>query len=232
MATRSRRRCTRSCRRFRSRCCTSTRRCRSSWCAIVERALAKPRDERYQHMSEMLRDLAVYRQQLAGTDSPGGRPCSRRPTAPRLPIGTFQVTPPIPLPSVATPLPAHRCANADAAASGPSPSSAPAPSGVPIVCCCQPSRCSRSPSPPRRCGCRHIRLRSAVLTPASVATPRAARTIDRRLDADRAERVRGGRLRHGRAHCRTRARAGSRQRGRAAAPRSRTCRGDLPWKRA
>src|SRR6476646_4156964 len=30
---------------------------------IVERALAKPRDERYQHMSEMLLDLAVYRQQ-------------------------------------------------------------------------------------------------------------------------------------------------------------------------
>ena len=37
---------------------------------IVERALAKPRDERYQHTSEMLRDLAVYRQQLAALDSP------------------------------------------------------------------------------------------------------------------------------------------------------------------
>ena len=37
---------------------------------IVDRALAKPRDERYQHTSEMLRDLAVYRQQLAALDSP------------------------------------------------------------------------------------------------------------------------------------------------------------------
>ena len=37
---------------------------------IVERALAKPRDERYQHTSELLRDLAVYRQQLAALDSP------------------------------------------------------------------------------------------------------------------------------------------------------------------
>lgn len=40
--------------------------------AIVERALAKPRDERYQHMAEMLRDLAVYRQQLIGHDTPAG----------------------------------------------------------------------------------------------------------------------------------------------------------------
>ncbi len=37
---------------------------------IIERALAKPRDERYQHMSEMLIDLAVYRQRLAALDSP------------------------------------------------------------------------------------------------------------------------------------------------------------------
>ena len=45
--------------------------------AIVERALAKPRDERYQHMAEMLRDLAVYRQQLIGHDTPvGSRPPS------------------------------------------------------------------------------------------------------------------------------------------------------------
>jgi serine/threonine-protein kinase len=45
--------------------------------AIVDRALAKPRDERYQSMSEMLRDLAVHRQQLIAYDSPAfGRPAS------------------------------------------------------------------------------------------------------------------------------------------------------------
>jgi eukaryotic-like serine/threonine-protein kinase len=45
--------------------------------AIVDRALAKPRDERYQQISEMLRDLHLYRQQMAATDSPGlGRPGS------------------------------------------------------------------------------------------------------------------------------------------------------------
>src|SRR4029450_1137548 len=37
---------------------------------IVDRALAKPRDERYQHTSELFRDLAVYRQQIT-LDSPG-----------------------------------------------------------------------------------------------------------------------------------------------------------------
>ena len=44
--------------------------------AIVERALAKPRDERYQHIADMLRDLAVYRQQLAAHDAFGERPLS------------------------------------------------------------------------------------------------------------------------------------------------------------
>jgi serine/threonine protein kinase/tetratricopeptide (TPR) repeat protein len=39
---------------------------------IVDRALAKPRDERYQQTSELLRDLAVCRQQFAGLDSPAG----------------------------------------------------------------------------------------------------------------------------------------------------------------
>ena len=38
---------------------------------IVDCGLAKARDERYQHMSEMLVDLAVYRQRLTGMDSPG-----------------------------------------------------------------------------------------------------------------------------------------------------------------
>jgi serine/threonine protein kinase/tetratricopeptide (TPR) repeat protein len=40
--------------------------------AIVERALAKPRDERYQQMSEMLRDLLAVRQQQVFSESPTG----------------------------------------------------------------------------------------------------------------------------------------------------------------
>ncbi len=40
--------------------------------AIVERALAKPRDERYQHMSEMLRDLLSVRLQDVFSESPTG----------------------------------------------------------------------------------------------------------------------------------------------------------------
>ena len=42
--------------------------------AVVERALAKPRDERYQHMTDMLRDLVVARQQViaAGRPASGG----------------------------------------------------------------------------------------------------------------------------------------------------------------
>jgi serine/threonine protein kinase len=63
---------------------------------MVDRALAKPRDERYQHTSELLRDLAIYRQQLAALDSPGAsrpaisgtRVSSEGPTmlAPALPV--------------------------------------------------------------------------------------------------------------------------------------------------
>src|SRR5262249_35471611 len=37
---------------------------------IVDRALTKPRDERYQHASELVRDLLAYRQQLQALDSP------------------------------------------------------------------------------------------------------------------------------------------------------------------
>jgi hypothetical protein len=44
----------------------------SQMVAIVERALAKPRDERYQQMSEMLRDLLTVRQQLVMSESPTG----------------------------------------------------------------------------------------------------------------------------------------------------------------
>jgi serine/threonine-protein kinase len=38
--------------------------------AIVERAIEKPRETRYQHMGEMLRDLVAYRQHLLITNSP------------------------------------------------------------------------------------------------------------------------------------------------------------------
>ena len=44
----------------------------SQMVAIVERALSKPRDERYQQMSEMLRDLLTVRQQLVMSESPTG----------------------------------------------------------------------------------------------------------------------------------------------------------------
>ncbi|MDQ3346717.1 MAG: serine/threonine protein kinase, partial [Acidobacteriota bacterium] len=69
---------------------------------IVDRGLAKPRDERYQHMSEMLFDLAIYRQQIAGTDSPAsGRtaPAELRTPSDR----PFAVTPGSPLPPMANP---------------------------------------------------------------------------------------------------------------------------------
>ncbi len=46
--------------------------------AVVECALAKPRDERYQNMGEMLRDLAVFRQFSYGDSPMTGRPISDR----------------------------------------------------------------------------------------------------------------------------------------------------------
>ncbi|MGH9314654.1 MAG: protein kinase domain-containing protein, partial [Vicinamibacterales bacterium] len=80
--------------------------------AIVERALAKPRDERYQNMGEMLRDLAVFRQ-LAFVDSPiGGRPISdghRPPSDPWRGRGTPPLAEPPPTTApllTPTPLPA------------------------------------------------------------------------------------------------------------------------------
>jgi predicted Ser/Thr protein kinase/tetratricopeptide (TPR) repeat protein len=71
---------------------------------IVDRALAKPRDERYQHTSEILLDLAVFRQQLT-LDSPGGSrpaPSTLRVTsdAPAAPGDA----PPTPTTRAATPL--------------------------------------------------------------------------------------------------------------------------------
>ena len=78
---------------------------------IIERGLAKPRDERYQHMSEMLLDLAVYRQQLAALDSPAaGRmaPSELRPPSDRpFPAGSTpppQMGHPTPTP-IGTPTP-------------------------------------------------------------------------------------------------------------------------------
>jgi serine/threonine-protein kinase len=57
--------------------------------AIVQRAMAKPRDERYQQMSEMLRDLALVRQQFGPYDTATGRPISgghARPSDPPRPM--------------------------------------------------------------------------------------------------------------------------------------------------
>ena len=71
---------------------------------IVERALAKPRDDRYQHTSDMLRELTLYRQQLTVLDSPaGGRVAPselRRPSD----VPTA-LTPAAPVPAVYTPTP-------------------------------------------------------------------------------------------------------------------------------
>lgn len=57
---------------------------------LVERALAKPRDERYQDLSDLSRDLAIIRQHLSGADAvtmagsglPGHRPQSDPPRTP------------------------------------------------------------------------------------------------------------------------------------------------------
>jgi serine/threonine protein kinase len=46
--------------------------------AVVERALSKPRDERYQNTGEMLRDLAIFRQFSFGDSPMSGRPISDR----------------------------------------------------------------------------------------------------------------------------------------------------------
>ncbi len=76
---------------------------------IVERGLAKPRDERYQQMNEMVLDLAVYRQQLAAMDSPAaGRkaPLDLR-TAPSGPVPVTLVAPAPPPGSGAPPVAPH-----------------------------------------------------------------------------------------------------------------------------
>jgi eukaryotic-like serine/threonine-protein kinase len=84
---------------------------------IVERGLCKDRDERYQHMSEMLVDLAVYRQRLTALDSPGsGRPTpidARTPS--EQPTMLSAVPPPTP---ISTPVPPPTGPISGAAAGG------------------------------------------------------------------------------------------------------------------
>ena len=82
---------------------------------IVERALAKPKDERYQHVGDMLRDLSVYRLELTAMDSPAvGRripsdthlasqmPTVHTPSQP-VPLPTDRVEPNTPAPQTAAP---------------------------------------------------------------------------------------------------------------------------------
>jgi eukaryotic-like serine/threonine-protein kinase len=54
--------------------------------ALVERALSKPRDERFQNMGEMLRELAVFRQFSFGDSPMSGRPISDRNRPPSDPV--------------------------------------------------------------------------------------------------------------------------------------------------
>ena len=68
---------------------------------IVECGLAKARDERYQHMSEMLVDLAVYRQRINALDSPGSGHAA--PTEMRTPSGRPMLLTPSGRPKPLTP---------------------------------------------------------------------------------------------------------------------------------
>ena len=84
---------------------------------IVERALAKPRDDRYQHTSDMLRELTLYRQQLTVLDSPaGGR---STPSELRRPSDVpTALTPAAPVPAVYTPTPLPAPGSAPASTPG------------------------------------------------------------------------------------------------------------------
>ncbi len=85
---------------------------------IVERGLSKARDERYQHMSEMVLDLAVYRQAMNALDSPGsGHPA---PIEVRTPSDHPSEAPTGSMAPVTTPI-----------GSSPPPHSGPPPSGAP-----------------------------------------------------------------------------------------------------
>ena len=84
---------------------------------IVERALAKPRDDRYQHTSDMLRELTLYRQQLTVLDSPAaGR---STPSELRRPSDVpTALTPAVPVPAVYTPTPLPAPVSAPASTPG------------------------------------------------------------------------------------------------------------------
>ena len=117
---------------------------------VVERALAKPRDDRYQHTSDMLRELTLYRQQLTALDSPAGgrstaelRPPSDVPTAP---------TPAVPVPAVYTPTPVPVAAPASTPGERALPTGlivvAVLALGVAILAIWMTSRSTTPPSPP------------------------------------------------------------------------------------
>jgi serine/threonine protein kinase len=92
--------------------------------AIVERALEKPRDARYPHMSDMLRDLTGYRQHLMMTNSPV--PGASHAGVTRLPLDAPEIAHDAPTFSLpATPLPA-RPGSGTAQTSGSQASGSPA----------------------------------------------------------------------------------------------------------
>jgi serine/threonine protein kinase/tetratricopeptide (TPR) repeat protein len=100
---------------------------------IVDRALAKPRDERYQHMTEMLQDLAVYRQQMIAFDSPAaGRPGSGSHRQPSDPPQRLPPTPGSDAPTIAhgtTPFPAEPARPSSGAPPATGPMTPPQPVG-------------------------------------------------------------------------------------------------------
>jgi serine/threonine-protein kinase len=84
---------------------------------IVERALAKPRDDRYQHTSDMLRELTLYRQQLTVLDSPAAGRAT--PSELRRPSDVpTALTPAAPVPAVYTPTPLPAPVSAPASTPG------------------------------------------------------------------------------------------------------------------
>ena len=84
---------------------------------IVERALAKPRDDRYQHTSDMLRELTLYRQQLTVLDSPAAGHSA--PSELRRPSDVpTALTPAAPVPAVYTPTPLPAPVSAPASTPG------------------------------------------------------------------------------------------------------------------
>jgi hypothetical protein len=86
---------------------------------VVDQAMRKNRDERYQHMSEMLGDLIAYRQQLGLYNSPSsGRPASGAVSSSR---------------GSDAPTMAHAPAIAPTPPAGAPPTGAPAPTPLPLA---------------------------------------------------------------------------------------------------